>query len=49
MACPNTLDVERRIHEMFSNVTGWKISGETLQLTNANGDPIATFESRYMR
>ena len=48
MACPNILDVEREIHEMFSNVTRFRISGETLQLSNGSGEPIATFESRYM-
>ena len=48
MACPNILDIEREIHEMFSNVARWKISGETLQLSDASGGPLATFESRYM-
>jgi len=49
MACPTGMTIERQLHDMFPQVTGWKISGETLQLTNANGTPIATFESRYMR
>ena len=43
------MDIERRIHEMFPRVAGWKISGETLQLTDSNGTPIATFESVYLR
>ena len=49
MACTNGMEIERQIHEMFPRVTGWKISGETLQLTDANGTPVATFESRYMK
>jgi heat shock protein HslJ len=49
MACTNGMEIERQIHEMFPRVTGWKISGETLQLTDANRTPVATFESRYMK
>ena len=49
MICRDTLNMERAIHQMFSITTGWKISGETLQLTNASGELIATFESRYMK
>jgi copper homeostasis protein (lipoprotein) len=48
MACPTSLTIDNRIHEMFSKVAGWKISGETLQLTDASDTPIATFESRYL-
>jgi hypothetical protein len=43
------LSLERQIHEMLSRVTGWRISRETLLLTNAQGMPLATFESRYMQ
>jgi uncharacterized lipoprotein YbaY/heat shock protein HslJ len=49
MACAGDMSIERRIHEMLGRVAGWKISGETLQLTDANGTVIATFESRYMK
>lgn len=49
MACTNGMEIERQLHDMFPRVTGWKISGETLQLTDTNGTPIATFESRYMK
>jgi len=48
MACAGDMSVEQHIHEMLSRVTRWKISGETLQLTNDQGTPLATFESRYM-
>ena len=49
MACAGDMSVERRFLEALGNVTGWKISGETLQLTNTQGMTIATFESRYMK
>jgi copper homeostasis protein (lipoprotein) len=49
MACAGDMSVEQHIHEMLSRVIRWKISGETLQLTNDQGIPLATFESRYMR
>jgi len=49
MACTAGMEIERQIQEMFPRVTGWKISGETLQLTDSNGARIATFESRYMK
>jgi copper homeostasis protein (lipoprotein) len=49
MACAGDMSIERRFHEMLGSATGWKISGETLQLTNAQGTQIATFESRYMK
>jgi uncharacterized lipoprotein YbaY/heat shock protein HslJ len=49
MACANDMSVEQKIHEMLSRVAGWKISGETLQLTDAQGAVLATFESRYMK
>jgi uncharacterized lipoprotein YbaY/heat shock protein HslJ len=49
MACTAGMDIERQIHDMFPEVTAWKISGETLQLTNSSGAQIATFESRYLK
>jgi uncharacterized lipoprotein YbaY/heat shock protein HslJ len=49
MACAGPgMEIERDLHAMLSRVTGWKISGETLQLTH-QGAAIATFESRYMK
>jgi heat shock protein HslJ len=48
MACTSGMEIERQLQEMFSNVTGWKISGETLQLINSSGLPLATFESHPM-
>jgi uncharacterized lipoprotein YbaY/heat shock protein HslJ len=49
MACVNGMETERQIHEMMGRVAGWKIAGETLQLTDTNGQVLATFESRYMK
>ena len=46
MFCENTMDIEKRVHEMFSNATAWKISGKSLELIDSNGRPVATFESR---
>lgn len=49
MACAGGMDTERKVHEMLPKVTGWKISGETLQLSDEKGVVLATFESRYMK
>lgn len=49
MACASGMDTERAIHEMMEKVAAWKIAGETLQFTDANGAVLATFESRYMK
>jgi heat shock protein HslJ len=49
MFCENTMDIEKRVHEMFSNATAWRISGKSLELIDSYGRPIATFESRDMK
>jgi heat shock protein HslJ len=49
MACVDGMEQERRFHELFPRVAGWKISGETLELVDGTGAAIATFESRYLR
>jgi len=49
MFCENTMDIETRVHQMFAKVASWKISGESLALSDAGGQTIATFESRYMK
>jgi copper homeostasis protein (lipoprotein) len=49
MFCQNTMDIETRFHQMFSQVATWKISGESLALIDAGGQTLATFESRYMK
>lgn len=49
MACEHGMEIEQQIHGMFARVVAWKIAGETLQFTDANGIAIATFESRHMK
>lgn len=49
MFCENTMDIETRVHQMFAAVAAWKITGESLALTDASGQTIATYESRYMK
>jgi len=49
MACAGDMGIEQQVHEMLGHVAGWQIAGETLRLTNAQGMPIATFESRYLK
>jgi len=49
MFCENTMDIEKRVHEMFANATAWKISGESLELIDSYGRPIATFKARDMK
>lgn len=46
MACVPNVDLERKFLEMFGQVAGWEIRGETLQLLDANRKPLAVFESR---
>jgi heat shock protein HslJ len=48
MACVSNMDLERRFLDMFGQVAGWEIQGETLQLSDANAEPLADFESRYV-
>jgi heat shock protein HslJ len=48
MACVSNMDLERRFLDMFGQVAGWEIQGESLKLLDANHEPLADFESRYM-
>ena len=45
MACTDQgrMRLEQRYLDMFSTVSGWRISGRTLELLDAQGDPVATF------
>jgi len=45
MFCEARMELEQKFLEMFSAVTGWKITGNTLQLLDANGNALGTFES----
>ena len=49
MACTANLEFEREFLRMFDQVVSWKIDGETLQLLDGGGKPLATFESHYMK
>jgi putative lipoprotein len=45
MACEGRMDIEQRFMAMFEKVARWKIIGNTLQLLDASGKAIATFEA----
>ncbi|HEU5135000.1 MAG TPA: META domain-containing protein [Steroidobacteraceae bacterium] len=49
MACTNGMELEQKFHQVFPRVAAWKIEGESLQLLDAAGTVLATFESRYLR
>lgn len=46
MACPHGMDQEQALHAAFKKVTNWRVDGETLQLLDAGGRSIATFEAK---
>jgi heat shock protein HslJ len=45
MACldEQRMRLERGYLDMFAKVAGWKITGQTLELRDAGGRPVATF------
>lgn len=45
MACAANMALERQFLDMFGQVAGWEISGETLKLLDAAGKPLAVFEA----
>jgi len=48
MACVGSgMELERQFLSIFALVARWEIRGETLQLSDAEGKPVAGFESRY--
>ena len=49
MACEDGMEQEQALHEALGNVATWVIRGESLDLLDADGKPVATFESRYLR
>jgi heat shock protein HslJ len=48
MACTADMELEKEFLAMFGRVERWKIAGETLELLDAAGKPVASFESRYL-
>jgi heat shock protein HslJ len=49
MACDKGMDVEQAFLKALGEAAAWRITGETLELTDASSGPLATFESRYLR
>ncbi|HYJ41011.1 MAG TPA: META domain-containing protein [Steroidobacteraceae bacterium] len=45
MFCEAQMPLEQRFLAMFSQVSGWEISGSTLRLLDANGKTAATFNT----
>lgn len=49
MACPPPLDTrERELLHALSETRGWSVTGPVLELTDATGAPLATFEAVYL-
>jgi uncharacterized lipoprotein YbaY len=49
MACPTGMDVESRLHAALAATAGWRVRGERLELLDAKGAVLATFERRLLR
>ena len=49
MACPQGMDTEKAFLNALNQVKTWKITGERLELFDAEGHSIAKLESRYMK
>lgn len=48
MACPSGMEQERSFHDALGRAATWRIEGEQLELSDASGNVISRFESRYM-
>jgi heat shock protein HslJ len=49
MACPPPLDDwERRLGEMLIRTAAWRIDGQTMELLDAGGEPLALFQAVYL-
>jgi putative lipoprotein len=49
MACMNGMEQEQALHKTLRGVVRWKISGERLELLDAQGMTLIELESRYLR
>jgi heat shock protein HslJ len=50
MACVGSgMELEKQFLSIFPQVARWQIRGEMLQLSDADGKPVASFESRYLK
>jgi heat shock protein HslJ len=49
MACPSPLDAwERRLAEVLQATSRWKITANTLELSDAQGTPLALLVAVYL-
>ena len=49
MACPPPLDAwEKQLAEVLQETAGWRIDGQTLELLDAGGRPLALFQAVYL-
>lgn len=46
MACSQGMDTEQAYLDALSKVASWKIDGNSLELLDANNQPLAQFEAR---
>lgn len=49
MACPTGMDQEQKFTAALKRVTGWRISGQRLELLDSAGQPVAQFEAVALR
>jgi copper homeostasis protein (lipoprotein) len=47
MACPSGMEHEQAFHDALGRAATWRIEEEKLELSDASGNVIARFESRY--
>jgi heat shock protein HslJ len=48
MACPKGMEQESALQEALMKVARWRVSGERLELLDADGNTLVQLESRYM-
>jgi heat shock protein HslJ len=49
MACPAPLDTwERQLGSVIERTASWRIDGQTLELLDAGGSPLALFQAVYL-
>lgn len=49
MACEKGMETERGLLQALERVSRWRISGKTLELLDASGEAVATFEGTHMK
>ena len=48
MACTEGMETERAFLKTLGEVSGWRIAGQQLELTDEGGAVVACFEARRM-